>query len=116
MPGVEDLVDALDRKVISTRPDAVARRVAYRAIMTMAAVQRDPATSPNVAAILSSRLDAIGKRLAAGGSGEDGAWASYVAGLLQDEQRLLPMLTERQRVPEIPPGMPIGGQGGWFDE
>jgi hypothetical protein len=115
MPGAADLVEALDRQVISVRPDAVARRVAYRAIMTMAAVQRDPATSPNVAAILADRLDTIAKRLASGGSGEDGAWASYVAGLLQDEERLLPMLAERQRVPEIPPGMPIG-QGGWFDE
>jgi len=115
MPGAADVIDALDRKVISVRPDPVARRVAYRAIMTMAAVQRDPATSPNVAALLASRLDTIATRLSAGGAGEDGAWPSYVAGLLQDEQRLLPMLEERKRVPEIPPGMPIG-QGGWFDD
>jgi hypothetical protein len=116
MPGAADLVEALDRQVISVRPDAVARRIAYRAIMTIAAVQRDPATSPNVAAILAGRLDSIGKRLASGGSGEDGAWASYVAGLLQDEQRLLPMLEQRERVPDIPPGMPIGGDTGWFHE
>jgi len=116
LPGAADLVEALDRQVISVRPDAVARRVAYRAIMTMAAVQRDPATSPNVASILASRLDTIGRRLAAGGSGEDGAWASYVSGLLSDEDKLTAVLGERQRVPEIPPGMPIGGQGGWFDE
>jgi len=109
MPGVEDLLDALDSKVIAVRPDAVARRIAYRAIMTMAAVQRDPTTSPNVAAILAARLNAIATRLAARDQGEDGAWATYVAGLLQNEERLLPMLQERKRVPDIPPGMPIGG-------
>ncbi len=114
LPGVTELIEALDREVISVRPDAVARRIAYRAIMTMAAAQRDARTSPSVAALLAGRLETLGRRLAAGGSGEDGAWASYVSGLLADEARLSAVLGEGERVPAIPPGMPIGGMGDWF--
>ena len=119
MPGAAELVQALDERVISARPDAVARRIAYRALLTMAATQRDPESSPGVAAILATRLDAIAKRLTSEGEGreggEDRAWAAYAGKLLQDEDRLTEKLAQRQSVPEIPPGMPIGDTG-WFDE
>lgn len=115
IPGVDELLDTLDRKVISVRPDAVARRIAYRAIITMAEMLHDPATSPDVAAILSDRLDKIGQRLAGGGPGEDGAWAAYVGGLLKDKSRLAAVLEQHEAVPDIPPGMPIGGESDWFD-
>ncbi|MGC1271277.1 MAG: zinc-dependent metalloprotease [Croceibacterium sp.] len=116
MPGVAEVLDALDKKVVSARPDPVARRVAYRALLTMAGTLRNPATSPDVAAVLGSELSAITKRLAAGGTGEDGAWASWMAGLLNDEAALDRLLKAKAAVPEIPPGMPIGGDSGWFDE
>ena len=116
LPGVADVLDALDRKVISVRPDPVARRIAYRALLTMAGTLRNPGTSPDVAAVLGSRLDAITKRLAAGGAGEDGAWARWMAGLLADDAALDRLLKAKAAVPEIPPGMPIGGDSGWFDE
>ena len=116
MPGVGEVLEALDRQVVSVRPDAVARRIAYRTVLTMAATQRDPDTSPDVAALLASRLDAIAARLGRGGTGEDGAWAAYVGGLLGDEDRLAPLLAERARVPAIPPGMPIGGSGDWHGQ
>lgn len=116
MPGVAELVDAIDRDVISRRTDAVGRRIAYRALLTMAETQRDPTTSPAVAAILADRIETIGTRLAAGGRGEDGEWARYMAALLKDDTRLSTLLGQRQAVPEIPPGMPIGGSTGWFGE
>ncbi|AKH43854.1 hypothetical protein FHS61_002739 [Altererythrobacter atlanticus] len=116
MPGVEYLLDQLDEKVISARPDAVARRIAYRAIITMAETQRDAETSPGVAALLAGRLDNIATRLSAGGKGEDGAWARYVSSLLQDEDRLSSVMEEGDAAPDIPPGMPIGGSGGRFDD
>mgnify|MGYP000392150391 CR=1 FL=1 len=116
MPGVEDLLDTLDKQVISKRPDPVARRIAYRTLLTMARTRRDPDTSPDVAALLSDRLGKIAKRLAGGGQGEDGAWAGYVSGLLLDEDKLDEVLGQADAVPDIPPGMPIGGSGGWFDD
>lgn len=116
LPGVGEILDALDRKVIAVRPDPVARRVAYRALLTMAGTLRDPATSPDVAAVLGSRLDAITRRLAAGGAGEDGAWARWMAGLLADDAALDRLLKAKAAVPEIPPGMPIGGDSGWFGD
>jgi len=116
LPGVNDVLDALDRQVIANRPNPVARRVAYRTIITMARTQRDADTSPDVAALLSARLHQIGQRLADGGPGEDGAWAAYLSGLLQDEGRLAAVLGKPDEEPEIPPGMPIGGSSGWFDD
>lgn len=116
LPGVGEVLDTLDRKVISVRPDPVARRIAYRALLTMAGTLHDPATSPDVAAVLGGRLDAIVKRLAAGGAGEDGAWARWMAGLLTDDAALDRLLKARAAVPEVPPGMPIGGDSGWFDD
>lgn len=115
LPGPGEVFDALESEVIFARPNAVARRIAYRAIITMARTQRDPETSPDIAALLSARLDGIGQRLADGGPGEDGAWAAYMAGLLTTEDRLSDLLGKPDEKPEIPPGMPIGGSDGWFD-
>lgn len=116
MPGVAELLDAIDKKVVSVRPDAVSRRVAWRALITMAQTLADPATSPDVAAVLSGRLDAIAKRLSAGGAGEDGAWATYMSKLLGDRAALATVLAaEPKAAPAIPPGMPIGGDTGWFE-
>jgi hypothetical protein len=118
MPGIADLLAALDTKVIASRPDMVARRVAWRTVLTMAAAQRDPATSPEAAALLHARLGTIARRLAGEGSraGEDGAWAAYAAEILGDEARLAPLLQQPAGAPAIPPGMPIGGDSGWFSE
>ena len=111
-------MDAILTRVVAVRDDDVARRIAYRAVMTMAAMQRHEDTSPGVAAILGSRLDALGRQLtqtSEGAAAGDG-WASHVGALLLDEDKLLPVLEEREAVPAVPPGMPIGGSGGWFDE
>lgn len=117
LPGPQELLDALEREVISSRADPVARRIAYRTLVTMARVRQDPASSPGVAAILDGRLDAVARRLAKGrGDGEEAVWSVYVSEILQQDEKLEKILAETDSVPDIPPGMPIGGAGGWFDE
>jgi len=116
MPGVDALLDRLIAATVAARRDAVGRRIAYRTIMTLAATARDDATSPDVAALLGDRLRGIATRLAKAGSDEDGAWSRHVALLLTDEDRLTRELDKRRAVPTIPPGMPIGGDTGWFDD
>ena len=117
MPGVAELLESIDSKVVASRPGLVAQRIAWRALLGMAAAQRDPATSPEVAALLHGRLDTIARRLEnAGGAGEDAAWAAYVTDILSDEEKLKPLLQQPESLPTIPPGMPIGGDSGWFSE
>jgi hypothetical protein len=116
MPGVDTLLDRLVAATVDTRGDAVGRRIAYRTIMTMAETARDDATSPDVAALLGDRLHAIATRFGKAGSGDDGAWSRHLAMLLTDEEKLTRELSKRQAVPAIPPGMPIGGDTGWFGD
>jgi hypothetical protein len=116
LPGVEVLLDRLVAATVGTRRDAVGRRIAYRTILTIAEAAQDEAISPDVAALLGDRLRMIGTMLAKGGAGEDGAWSRHVAALLADDDRLVRELAKRQKVPSIPPGMPIGGDSGWFGD
>jgi hypothetical protein len=84
-------------------------------LLSIAGAARDPATSPDVAALLEDRLSSIATALAAGGAGQDGAWARHIAALLRDKEALQRTLETRQAAPAIPPGMPIGDTG-WFDD
>lgn len=115
LPGAGEVVDRLLTQVVGDRSTPVARRIAYRAVLTLAGVLHDKKTSPGVAAVIDNRLDRLRKDLLKGGSGEEGAWASYVGGLLSDEDKLAEAMSEDESVPDIPPGMPIGSAG-WFDE
>ncbi|TIX50817.1 DUF5117 domain-containing protein [Alteraurantiacibacter aquimixticola] len=116
LPGAAELVDSLIESAIRQRSGEVGRRVAWRTVMALAETQRSEDISPGVAAILDSRVSALGEELARGGRGADGDWAAYVGGLLLDPDKLAPLLSADEAVPEIPPGMPIGGFGGWFDD
>ncbi len=107
LPGIEAVLDRLDTRVLMPGSDPVARRIAWRAAMTMAATARDPATSPEVAAALGDRLTRLAAR-----SGKGDAWSRYLAGVLGDEERLKAELAKKQAKPTIPPGMPI--ESDWF--
>lgn len=115
MPGVELLLDRIQSATIGARRDPVGRRIAYRAVLTIARSAKDAATSPDVAAILEDRLARLATSLDAGGSGEDGIWSRHLAKLLGDKDLLRRELDKRPAAPTIPPGMPIGDTG-WFDD
>lgn len=115
LPGLDLLLDRLETRVIGARPDAVARRVAWRTLMTMAATAHDPAAPPEVAALVGDRLRRIGTGFrAATGTGEDAAWQRHLGAILGDPDRLRAELDKRQARPPIPPGMPIESE--WFGD
>ena len=107
LPGIEAVLDRLDARVLTPGSDPVARRIAWRAAMTMAATARDAATSPEVAAALGDRLARLAAR-----SEKGDAWSRHLASVLGDEERLKAELAKRQAKPTIPPGMPIESE--WF--
>ena len=118
LPGLDTLFGKLDAAVISVNGDAVSRRVAHRAILSLAKVQRNPATSVDVAAAVDGYLATLAKRFGgAKGSGAAAAWQRSMAALLGNEAALTREIAKGSRPePEIPPGMPIGGDTGWFDD
>ncbi|MGK6323406.1 zinc-dependent metalloprotease [Sphingomonas sp. DT-51] len=107
LPGVDTLLDRLDRDVIARHDGAVAQRIALRTLLALAAAARAPGVSADVALRLDAALHTIGQRLA---HTKRDAWAQSVARILDDKDALDRLLASASRkVPTIPPGMPIGG-------
>jgi len=115
LPGVAEVLRRIDETVLVVSGDPVAQRIAWRAALTMAHAGHDPATPPEVAALVFERLAIFGRELATA-RGPGAAWGNHLAGLLADREALLAVLGESAVEPQIPPGMPIGGDTGWFDE
>ena len=86
---------------------AVQRRIATTAALALARVQRDPALSPTIALALSERLARLAATL--GRASDD--WSRGLGRLLGDREALTAALADQRRLPRIPPGMPIGGEG-----
>jgi hypothetical protein len=114
--GVSEMLDRLLAATLPERTDTLGRRIAYRTIVTMAQVARRPGTTPEVAAILDSRVhdvaEALGRRK---GDAADTAWASSLSRQLLDPQERERLLADRPRAVEVPPGDPIGGESDWMD-
>jgi hypothetical protein len=114
--GVSELLDRLIAAMLPDRTDTLGRRIAYRTIVTMAQVARRPGTSPEVAAMLDSRVhdvaEALGRRK---GDAADAAWASSLSRQLLDPQERERLLADRPRNVDVPPGDPIGGESDWMD-
>jgi hypothetical protein len=107
LPGVETLLDRLTRDVIMRHDDAVTQRIALRTVLAIATAARAPATAPDVALRLDGALEELRERFA---RDKRDPWAQGVARLLGDTAALDRALAPTKRsVPEIPPGMPIGG-------
>ena len=109
------MLDRLIAGAVDGRRDAVGRRVAYRTLMILTQTARADDTSPEVAAALDDRLRQIVAGLGKS-AGEDGAWGRHVARLLTEETLPGRAPSKRAAPPTIPPGMPIGGDTGWFDD
>lgn len=115
--GVEEVLDRLIAATLPDKTDALARRIAYRTVITLAQVAHDPKTTPGVAAMLDQRVHetalALAKRR---GSNAERAWAASLSRQLLDPQQLDKLLAKRTRAVEVPPGAPIGseGEGDWM--
>lgn len=113
--GVGEVLDRLLATTLPSNTDAVSRRVAYRTLLTLAQVVRNPATTPDVAAQLDQRLHETASALASRrGDAAERAWAASLARLLLDTQQLDKLLAARARSVGIPPGPPIGAESDWM--
>ena len=114
--GVSELLDRLQAATLPDRTDPLTRRIAYRAIVTMAQVARRPGTSPEIAALLDQRVHDIAEKLARRhGDAADQAWAASLSRQLLDPQERERLLEDHPRSIDVPPGDPIGGESDWMD-
>ena len=110
-----DVFERLIERALRPRAagESLQRRIGTAIILALARVQRDPALSPTTALILSDRLARLGAQLAGtGGGGAQSEWSRGLGRLLGDREALAAALAEQRRIPQIPPGMPIGGGEG----
>lgn len=106
LPGLDDLLTRLLAATVGVEQDAVSRRIAYRTLMTLARTAQDPATSADVAAFISDRLQRVADGFAAAtGDDDDAAWKRSMAHVLTDKTLLDAQLAHL--TPLIPPGMPF---------
>ena len=119
LPGAGELVDRLIARSFgfgrtATSQAGVQRRVATTVALALARVQRDPALSPTLSLALSERIVRLADQLErAEGGDPQGDWSRGLARLLSDREALAEAVADQRRLPRIPPGMPIGGAGGW---
>ncbi|WCT77864.1 zinc-dependent metalloprotease [Novosphingobium humi] len=109
--GLAEMIDALGTATWEHNATPVERRIALRALLSVARARRDAATPVDVAALLQEKLDMAAAKL-----GEGSSWGKTVAALLKNGPALEAEIGKMGRkAPAIPPGMPIGGDTGWFD-
>lgn len=110
--GLDELVDRLLVSTISVRRNELGRRIAYRSLLALAKAAHDPDTSPDVALVLTARLETVAAQLAKGGD----PWSRGLSRTLSDPDLLEKELAKAPRAPSVPPGMPIGAETDWMDD
>ncbi len=114
--GVGETLDRLVAATLPDRTDALQRRIAYRTIVTMAQMARQPGTTPDVAAMLDQKVHDIATSLTRRhGDRAEQAWATSLSRQLLDPQQTDKLLADRPRSVGVPPGEPIGAEDDWMD-
>ncbi len=116
LPGTDEVIDRLIA-VSFAAEGALGRRIGTVTALALARTQRAPALSPALAAALDARLlrlaDALERRR---GDAATRDWATGIARLLRDREALDKAVATPERLPKVPPGMPIGSGGpDWID-
>lgn len=107
VPAPAQLVDLLLSRSMAEIGNDVGRRIATTVILALARVQRDRSLSPTVAFQLAGRLGRFADDLGREGKAS-GDWGRGLSALLKDREALDKALDDPQRLPRVPPGMPIG--------
>jgi len=109
VPAAGQVFDLLLDRSLGGANDEVGRRIATTAILSLARVQRNPALSPTIQLQLAGRMDRLAERLARWrGDDQQKDWARGLASLLRDREALDKVIADPRRLPDVPPGMPIG--------
>lgn len=116
--GVEELVDKLLAATIGQAHDAVGRRIAYRTLVMLAQAAGSRQTSPDVAAIITDRLERSADSLA---KADDPAWGRTMAKMVHSDALLKAEVAKmRPHKSYVPGGMPIGEtewlEDDWMDQ
>lgn len=109
LPGIDDLLDRLP--AAGKADDDVARRIAWRTVLTLARARRDAAASPGVASALDARLGAIADSLGKRGD----AWSRGLAKTIRDRPAIEALADQQKSRLKVPPGMPIGDSAEYMD-
>lgn len=113
--GVSEVLDQLAGKALTATGDDLGRRIAYRTLVTMAQVARNPGANPEVAAALDQKLEDIGRELARSkAKGTERAWALSLSRRLLDPDQREKLASALPRAVSVPPGDPIG-EDDWMD-
>jgi hypothetical protein len=109
VPAAGRVFDLLLDRSLAGADNEVGRRIATTSILSLARVQRNPALSPTVQLQLSGRMDRLAERLGRWrGDDQQQDWARGLASLLRDREALDKVVADPRRLPDVPPGMPIG--------
>ncbi|MGJ8537415.1 MAG: zinc-dependent metalloprotease [Parasphingopyxis sp.] len=112
IPGAHEVIDAVIGRTFGftgRESDAgVRRRIATTTALALARVQRDAGLSPTIALALSDRLDSLADALDGRGSDVHAQWRRGLGNLLRDREALNAAIADEDRLPRVPPGMPIG--------
>jgi hypothetical protein len=109
VPAPAQLFDLLLDRTLAQSGSEVGRRIATVMIFSLAQLQHDAALSPTVSMQLAGRLDRLADQLDRDhGQAAEQDWARGIAALLKDKQALDKVLADPARLPQVPPGMPIG--------
>ncbi len=115
--GGEELLDKLLAATVGSAHDAVGRRIAYRTLVTLARVEADRTTAPDVAALIADRLDRAADMLAhADNKADDAAWGRSMTRMVKNEALLRTEVAKmRPHKAYVPGGMPIG-ETSWLED
>jgi hypothetical protein len=109
VPAPGQVFDLLLDRTLASAGNEVGRRIATTTVLALARVQRSAALSPTVQLQLSGRMDRLADRLdRIRGGDQQQDWARGLASLLRDREALDKVIADPRRIPEVPPGMPIG--------
>jgi hypothetical protein len=109
IPQPAQLFDLLLERTLSQSSSEVGRRIATVTIFSLARVQDNATLSPTIAMELEGRLERLADQLERDrGQAAEQDWAHGIAALLKDRRALDKVLADPARLPQVPPGMPIG--------
>jgi hypothetical protein len=101
--------DLLLDRTLASAENEVGRRIATTSILALARVQRNALLSPTVQLQLSGRMARLADRIERiRGDAQEQDWARGLAALLRDREALDEVVADPSRLPQVPPGMPIG--------
>ncbi|WP_260484334.1 zinc-dependent metalloprotease [Sphingomicrobium flavum] len=107
LPSAMQLVDRLLARAMPSKRggDALDQRISTTIVLAIAEASRNGALSPTLALAMKSRLMRFGDQIDGKRVGD---WQRGLAALLKDDAALDKALAGQLKLPDAPPGMPIG--------